>query len=300
MTTVTGPFVKSADLPEYTVRLAEILQEEAVEHIRTAAQAALTLLTSPDSAAMTLRAVCSMARVDPYVPLVESLPAVFAGWAQHESVATLEPVKGGWVIVQASEPVRKAAALLGDAKNRAVTGPGLQLTFDTGYPRWLSTEELAEAIGVDTETLTATPAQIRDLPGLPAGPATSGLILRLLEDNTFAMREQDARRHELESRAMLWHMASDSYLAAGQQIPDVVAGVRGEKEIMDAALRRFRTANPDPTDLDAAVKLAVELVYEAGQARLTRDLVRSDRRTGRVRTPHAAPKQRPMVNGRGR
>lgn len=295
---VTGPFVKNADLPEYTARLAAIMQEEAVEHIRTATEAALTLLTNPDSDTLTLRQVCSLARVDPYVPLVESLPTAFTGWAPHESVATLAPVKGGWVITRATDAVRKAAALLGEAKKRAVTGPNLQLTFDTGYPHWLSTEDLAAALGVETAVLTATPAQIRTTPGLPAGPATSGLILRLLEDNTFGMRPADARRHEHESRALLWHMAADSYLAAGQEVPEVVLGVRGEKEIMDAALRRFRDANPDPTDLDASVTLAVGLVYEAGQARLTRDLVRSDRRTGRVRTPRPTTKRRPTVTGR--
>lgn len=47
-----------------------------------------------------------------------------------------------------------------------------------------------------------------------------------------------------------------------------------------------------PTDRDGAVSLAARLVFEAGQAKLTDDLVQSDRRTHRVRTTRPAVKAR--------
>lgn len=296
MTTATGPFVKTAELPAYAEALATLLQQAALEHTRTAAEAALNLLTNPDSAALTLRAVCSMARVDPYVPLLDSLPAAFMGRAAHESVATLVPIPGGWVVVRAVEAVRSAGEPLGYAMEAPVTGPQLQMTFDTGFPHWLSTAELAAAIGVDVATLTSTPADIRAVPGLPAGPATSGLILRLVEDRTFGMLVKDAHRIQDEARQSLWHMVADSFRAAGQEVPGLVTGVQHAPGFLDTALKGFRSANPDPTDLDGAVALAVRLVLEAGQAKLTDDLVQSDRRSHRVRTVRPAkPPKRLMV-----
>ena len=298
LATASGPFVKTDALPLYASAVAGILGEEALEHTRTAAEAALNLLTNPDSEAMTLRQVCSLARVDPYVPLVESLPTAFIGWTQNESAATLIPVTGGWIVDRALESVQQAAVLLEEAADLRVTGQALQLSYDTGFPHWLTVEELAAAIGVDAVVLSSTPSQIRNRPGLPAGPITSGLILKLLEDRTFGMLDHEARKAANEARQTLWFIAADSFMAAGEEVPELIVQVRSSPENLDSALRKFRSANPDPTDLDGAVELAVRLVNEAGQAKKTGELIAADRRATRVRTTRPPAKRRVGANPR--